>query len=681
MNLENQLFAPSTWIVVAFPSGYAEVLTYHLNSEQKAKLGQIVEVTVRRRKTWGIVVEISQNKPTFKTIAPLAIIPFFLSEERFSFLKWLSEYYLCPWNYVLEVVFPTKFASWLLEKSEKITGKNVRKVNSWKPLIPPVLNEEQAIACAEITKSIQNKEFTSFLLWGITGSGKTRVYIEIAKNTLLVGKNILILVPEINLTPQTQNQFQALLNQKVEIQHSGITPVQKEKLWRKLFKNEVKILMGTRSALLAPLENIGLIIVDEEHDGSYKQEDPSPRYHARDSALFLGRLYNCPVVLGSATPSLETYQNALQKKHVLLKLTQKAAVSQKPSVKMIDLMEAYRKEGSNRLISRELREEMMKTLNQNEQVILLFNRRGFSTARLCTKCAVVHRCFDCSVATTYHKAENQMVCHSCARVYAPTQACACGSTDFLWEGSGIEKLEEEVQSWFPDFPCLRLDRDVATSPKKIEDELQKFRNKEYLILIGTQMIAKGHDFPEVTLAAVIQSDASLNLPDFRANERTFQLLSQVAGRSGRHKPGQVIFQAFNPQDPTLQFSLADHFENFASAELSLRQELNYPPFIRSALIEIRHLNAQKGHEWIHLLTQKLKSIYGQELGQVQIQGPVSAPRAQSHKYYRFHLFVKENSSARLHNHLKKMQEFVIEQRLKNKDLGELRIDIDPTHLM
>jgi len=440
-----------------------------------------------------------------------------------------------------------------------------------------------------IGEATDKKIFETFLLHGVTGSGKTQVYIELAKKVIAEGKSIIILVPEISLTPQITSRFFNHFENLTAVLHSRMSLGERYDSWRGIIAGKSRVVIGPRSALFAPLKNIGLIVVDEEHDSSYKQQDIAPKYHARDAAIILARFNKCPVVLGSATPSVDSMYNALSGKYNLLELTERVDNAKLPVIKLVDVTIEKKKKQMESIFSRDLLDEIGKRLKKKENVIILQNRRGFATQIFCNDCGEVVTCPDCSVSMVHHLNKNILRCHYCGIVKPVPKACPlCGSLGLKFFGTGTQRVEDELDFYFPDVKIERVDSDAINKKGKLGEILNSFGKGEIDILVGTQMVSKGLDFANVTLVGVVAAETSLWIPDFRADERTFQLLTQVSGRSGRsEKEGEVIIQTQNQKHFVLQKVLMNDYKGFYENEIALREQFEYPPFIRIALIEIK----------------------------------------------------------------------------------------------
>lgn len=451
------------------------------------------------------------------------------------------------------------------------------------------LTPKQKEIVDEIETKINEEAFLTYLLYGITGSGKTQIYIELAKLALKRNKNVLILVPEISLTPQITSRFINNLGNSVAVIHSRLSIGERYDTWRGIIAGKYKVVIGPRSALFSPLKDVGLIVVDEEHDQSYKQFEIVPKYHARDAAIIKARFNNCPVVLGSATPSVESMYNAINEKFKLIELNERIDGAQMPDIKLVDITVERKKQKMEGVFSATLLEEIGIRLNKKESVIILQNRRGFSTQVYCNDCGEVVACDDCSVSMVHHLNKNIMQCHYCNIVKPVPRACPnCGSVALKFMGTGTQKVEDELSSYFPDAKIERIDSDSIDKKGKLGMILNSFRSGEIDILVGTQMVSKGLDFSNVTLVGVISAETTLWLPDFRADERTFQLLTQVSGRAGRSKlKGEVLIQTQNSKNFVLQKVLLNDYSGFYEKEINQRKHGGYPPFARLCLIEFK----------------------------------------------------------------------------------------------
>ncbi|WP_027696432.1 primosomal protein N' [Vibrio litoralis] len=497
----------------------------------------------------------------------------------------------------------------------------------------PHLNEEQAIAVASINN---HPGFGCFLIDGVTGSGKTEVYLSIIKPVLEQGKQALVLVPEIGLTPQTINRFKRRFNVPVEVMHSGLNDTERLNAWLSARDKQAGIIIGTRSALFTPFANLGIIIVDEEHDASYKQQD-TLRYHARDVAVMRGHKENFPVVLGSATPALETLHNAKTGKYHYLSLSKRAGNAQPAKHHVLDIKGLYLEGG----LSAPLIAQMRRHLNAGNQVMLFLNRRGFSPALMCHECGWLAECKRCDAYYTFHQGSQEIRCHHCGSQRPVIQQCqGCGSTQLVSVGVGTEQLEKQLELLFPEFKTIRIDRDSTRRKGSLESALQSIRNGEYQILIGTQMLAKGHHFPDVTLVGLLDVDGSLYSSDFRASERLAQLFIQVAGRSGRaSKPGEVLLQTHHPEHALLQSLLHKDYQHFAQTALEERKMAQLPPYSFLTLFRAEGNNNEDVEAFLRQIRHTIEAnpLYDE---QCMVLGPMPAPLAKRAGKYRWQLMLQ-----------------------------------------
>ncbi len=449
---------------------------------------------------------------------------------------------------------------------------------------PKKLNDEQQICFDGIVKDIDENKFSCNLIYGVTGSGKTEIYLRLIDRVLERRKNAIVLVPEISLTPQMVDRFLARFGECIAVLHSKLSVGERYDEWQKILEGKAKIVIGARSAIFAPVKDLGIIIIDEEHDMSYKS-DMTPRYNAKDLAKYIAKENNCPLVLGSATPDIVTFYNSEMGQINRYTLRNRANESTLPEVKLVDLRQELAR-GNRNMLSEELKLEMEENFKNKKQTILFLNRRGFSTFVMCRDCGYTAKCSRCNISLTYHKFENKLRCHYCGYEMPFIKTCpSCASNKIKYFGAGTQKLEDEVKLLFPDKSVIRMDIDTVTKKNSHEEILNKFKNENIDILIGTQMVVKGHHFPNVTLVGVIVADSSLNIDDYRAVERTFQTLVQVSGRAGREKDkGRVLIQTYNPDNYAIEFSKNQDYDLFYNAEIDLRKMLKYPPFCDIILI-------------------------------------------------------------------------------------------------
>jgi primosomal protein N' (replication factor Y) len=540
---------------------------------------------------------------------------------------------------------------------------------------PHTLNAPQQTAFETIRGAIQGNQFQIFLLHGVTGSGKTEVYLNAIESTLAEGRSALLLVPEIALTPAVAGQFFARFGDRVAILHSAFTDVERSGQWRRIRSGAASVVVGTRSGVFAPIRNLGLIVVDEEHDGSYKQEE-TPRYHGRDVAIVRAQAANACVVLGSATPSLESRYNAERGKYTLLELPGRIEARPMPSVKLIDMRQEFLETRKQAVFSRELSEAIEQRLEAREQTIILLNRRGFSSFVACRACGARVECVNCSVTLTFHKRDYRLLCHYCGYAQKVPRVCGkCASEHLYFLGLGSERVEEELHHTFAAARIARLDRDTVSGKRQYEQILRDFREGSYDILVGTQMIAKGHDIPNVTLVGVISADTGLGMPDFRAAERTFQLLTQVAGRAGRGSvPGIVLVQTINPDHYAVRMAAAQGYQAFYEKELAFRRALHYPPFSSMANVLVR--SEQK--ESALRMSSELAVLLTPPPEKLRILGPAEAPVARLKNEYRYQFLIKAASRKALNELLQRIRCFALEHKW---GATALVIDVDPLSMM
>jgi primosomal protein N' (replication factor Y) len=510
-----------------------------------------------------------------------------------------------------------------------------------------VLNPDQQRALAAILQSLHARRHQTLLIHGVTGSGKTEVYIQAIQEVVRFGRQAIVLVPEISLTPQTVGRFAARFGE-VAVLHSHLSDAERHRHWQRIADGEVSVVVGARSAVFAPTPQLGLIVLDEEHEGSFKQET-APRYHARDVALARAAAEGVPLVLGSATPSLESWNRARQGEYQLIEMPRRVLGRPLPIVGTVDLRDDNRQRSSHGAIGRQLQQAMARALDDGGQVILLLNRRGFSTHIQCPACGQVMRCPDCDIALTHHRTEEIALCHYCDyQVPAPAVCPNCQFSGIRYGGLGTQRLEAEVRARFPGVACLRMDTDTMRTHGSHERALAAFRSGKVRILLGTQMIAKGLDFPEVTLVGVINADTALHLPDFRAAERTFQLVTQVAGRTGRGaKGGRVLVQTFSPDHPAIQAAVRHDFAAFAAGELPMREMLHYPPFAAMIRLVIRGPVEAVTSQFALDLAARLSAALAAHQAGARLLGPAPAPFARLRGKYRFQIQVQGPDGERL----------------------------------
>lgn len=544
------------------------------------------------------------------------------------------------------------------------------------------LTEDQQKVVDSVTTKFNTGEFEAFLLQGVTGSGKTQVYIEIAEKVLSSGKNVLILVPEISLTPQITSRFITKFGDKVAVVHSRLSLGERYDTWRNIIKGRYNVVIGARSALFAPLKNIGFIVVDEEHDSSYKQNDIVPKYNARDAAIMKASLEGFPILLGSATPSVESRYNADRGKYTLLRLENRIDGAKMPEIKLIDVTIEQKKKKMENIFSRSFLDTINDRIKKDEGVIILQNRRGFATQIYCEDCGEIEMCPNCSVAMVHHLQKNILQCHYCGVIKRVPKGCSnCGSIALKFFGTGTQRVEDELEYYFPGVPIERVDSDAITKKGMLSKIFSKFAARETKVLVGTQMVSKGLDFSHVTLVGVVSAETSLWMPDFRADERTFQLLTQVSGRAGRSDiPGLVLIQTRDKNHFVLQKVLQNDYEGFYQSEINLRKQSGYPPFTRLCVIESKDEKQQNASGAVESIYKNLEKI-GKGL---QIAPPNPAPIERIKGLYRYQIVIK--SFKNIDGSGKLMREAVLDSYIEFRNNSRFRdvkvsIDIDPQSVL
>jgi primosomal protein N' (replication factor Y) (superfamily II helicase) len=671
-----------------------------------------------------------------------------LTPDLLRLTRWMADYYLCGWGQVLNAVVPAGAKSQagmrsaiflepiaegeLPEPPPKLTAKQkaaleklraagkpveanrlariarcgtapidalihkklvrrlVRRVDHFAPSPEEILSEEERVtlnadqlsAYAPIEQAVREGGFRAFLLHGVTGSGKTEIYLRAIEEVVRQGKEAIVLVPEISLTPQTIQRFQGRC-QSVAVLHSHLGDAERGGHWRRVFNGQVQVVVGARSAVFAPTRRLGLIVIDEEHENTFKQES-TPRYHARDVAVMRARLENIPIVLGSATPSLESWHNAQRGAYSLLSLPSRVLERTLPQVALIDLRhERTTSGGVWHALSLPFERTLREALRAGGQAILLLNRRGFSTHIHCPACGYVASCRFCDLALTHHRERNVMLCHYCGYEQEPLDLCpSCGRGTVRYQGLGTQKLQAEIEEKFPNYVVRRMDSDSMRRRGSHARVLTAFRRGLIHILLGTQMIAKGLDFPNVTFVGVVNADVGLHIPDFRAAERTFQLLSQVAGRTGRgSQGGKVLVQTFTPEHPSIAMAAAHDYAGFVAAELAGRRAHNYPPYERLARLIIRSRKQEAGQQFaermagaFHAALQKFNTA--SQAGVVRLLGPAEAPVFRLKNYYRYHFQLQCASAATLHEVLR-----AVVPVMRAPAGVEFTLDVDPFNML
>ncbi len=641
--------------------------------------GSVVWVSLGKRKAeLALVARITTDRPKFETKeAVLHISGYTFSERWMETLEWCARYYVSTPPRALRAFWPTDFPKYLdalvATQSDCLDSaplnnelSNAKCSNDASAELPP-LTEEQTVTINQLSELMETNHFQGALLHGVTGSGKTRIYQEIVAKTIAQGKRALILVPEIGLTPQNAKRFSDFLKCKITVLHSSLSVPAKRNAWLSILNGSAQVLLGTRSAILTPFP-FDTIILDEEHDASFKQQDPAPRYHCRELAFHIAYKHNGLVILGSATPSFESFHYAQTGKLHYLQLKNRATNVALPQVQIIDMKKEMQQ--SDILLSATLRDALSETIQNGNQAIILMNRRGYSKLKICQKCGATFFCKHCRIPLVYHKQHNMLLCHYCGALYSLSEPCMeCHSPNYDLVGGAIEKLEEEIREWIPGAKAIRMDKDTTQNIGAIERILNSFRAGEFNILLGTQMVAKGHDFPKVQLVGIVGAETGYGIPDFRGSERLFQLLSQTAGRAGRARDGaRVILQTLRPEEPVIQFTTEHAYLKFAEQELKERQVALYPPFRKLAIIELGSKDEELLKKTAAQFARRMDFVRG-----LQVLGPTEAFVAVVKNVHRLQFFLKAKESKIIRNAL---TPFIDNPRLLPKNI-EIRFDIDP----
>lgn len=667
---------------VAVPVPVHTTFTYHIPDELKesAKIGCRVEVPFRNREITGYLVKTYSHakKPRTKDLAKVLDTEPVLTPELLELTFRISEYYGSSWGEAIENAIP----KWVRfgKKAEKTLAKEAKKETvQTNPAITEKelkLSEEQQTAFNQIKNSFENSSPKPILIHGVTGSGKSELYIRAIKEVRKEGKAAICLVPEITLTEQLKLFFSHQFGDELEILHSKLTDRERFLAWNRIETGKKQVILGPRSAVFAPVRNLGLIIMDEEHEGSYKQ-DTTPRYHARETAAWRAESENALFVMGSATPSLEASRRAKESVYELITLTKRIDDKPLPDVQLIDLKDCLTAKQKSIILSRKLASEIEANIARREGTMLLLNRRGFSTFITCPHCGHIESCESCQVSLTFHHEKNILLCHYCNYQTGILTKCdGCGQETLRFSGFGTEKVESEVARQFPHARIGRLDADTVKKRGAHEEILKNFRDKKIDILIGTQMIAKGFDFPHVTLVGVILADVGLMLPDFRSSERTFQLLTQVAGRAGRgNKLGKVIIQTFSPKHPSVLHAKTHDYTEFYSFEANERYQYGYPPIKQLTNIIVRSKDEKKSYVFTKEARDKLFDL--KEKYDLEIIGPAPCPFYKLRGHFRWHVMIKAPK-----NSVDLTGEVVtLLQKIKKPSAVAFAIDVDPMQIL
>ena len=563
----------------------------------------------------------------------------------------------------------------LVEKKIERNPLNSKNVNVTQKL---KLTDEQQNAFNAVSKEIDNSGYKQFLLYGVTGSGKTEVYLQLIDKVINKNKSAIVLVPEISLTPQMLNRFMSRFGkEKIAVLHSKLSIGERHDEWEKIKEGKAQIVIGARSAIFAPVKNLGIIIIDEEHDSSYKSE-ASPKYNAKEVAKKIAEEMKIPLLLGSATPDLTTFYNAKETKKIeLLELTKRANKSNLPNVEIVDLKQELAN-GNRSMLSFDLYQAIEQNLKDKLQTILFLNRRGYSTFIMCRNCGYTVKCKNCNISMTYHSYENKLKCHYCGYEEKLLKTCPeCGSDKIRYFGTGTQKLEQEIHKQFPYAKTIRMDVDTVTKKNSHEEILNKFKNEDIDILIGTQMVVKGHHFPKVTLVGVIAADSSLNIDDYRATERTFQILTQVAGRAGRENlPGKVIIQSYNPENFSIQDAQKQNYEEFYQTEIALRKQLKYPPFCDIIVIGFNSINEEELKKVSSTAYKFAINNLNQE--EFKVFKPMPSPIDKIQNKYRWRIIIKGNMDKKANEVLNELLKNLYDKDYKNT---KITIDVNPNNMM
>lgn len=670
---------------VAVPLPLRQTFTYRIPDEHREAVarGSQVRVPFGRREVEGFVVDLGASSEREKLKPLLEVAPGgpVFDEAMLRLTRWISEYYLAPWGEVLRAALP----GGVRMRPER--GRAARVPDPWSLPVSGLTREafrpteEQAEAIRTVHAALDERQYAAFLLFGVTGSGKTEVYLSAVDRVLSQGGTALVLVPEISLAVQIVGRFRAWFGDGVAVLHSALTARQRRQTWDRARAGELRVILGARSAIFVPLPNLRLVIVDEEHEGAYKQEEV-PRYSARDVAVIRGTMSRATVILGSATPSLESMENARRGKYRLVRLRERIEGRARASVTVVDLRDAGRESRAPVLFSDTLRARLSETLAAGRQAILFLNRRGHSTFVQCRDCGHVFKCPRCDVTLTYHLERRYLRCHYCNHLERRVEACpSCNGLRFLYRGAGTQKVEEALKEEFPSARVLRLDADSTRRRGSHAELIGAFARGEADVLLGTQMVAKGFDFPSVTLVGVLYAESQLNLPDFRAGERTFQLLTQVAGRAGRGpSPGEVVLQTYIPDSVALAAALEQDYERFFAEESAERKDLAYPPFSR--LVNVLFDGAKEGQ--VSAVAEAARDRLAAELEKAgargTILGPAPMPLTRLKGRYRWHLTVKGDGGARLRAALNSFLTWA-ESEGPSRRAVRIGLDVDPMTML
>jgi len=660
---------------IVIPRTRLDALTYILPEALcgKVQVGSAVRVELRSKPVRGIVLALNETSAVAGLKPILGLVePAYCPPDLLRLMDWVSRYYLASWGETLSLALPAGTIGYRPRKPWQPPETTVPTGS------PPVLTLEQMRATRAILNRLRQASFRTFLLFGVTGSGKTEIYLRAADETLRLGKSVIILVPEIALTPLLISRFAERFPGQLLALHSGLRDAERKKSWQAIRDARIRLVVGARSAVFAPVRNLGLIVADEEYDASYKEHERQPHYNARDTAVVRAQQANAVCLLASATPSIESFYNAGRGAYELLELPKRIADRPLPRAAVISTRRPPPPDSRTRTpgscFSPSLTKAIRDRLGTDEQVILFVGRRGFSSHLACADCGFVPKCPDCEMPLVYHADTHTLECHYCRRKASAPESCpGCRGTNLETRGVGTQQVVAELNRLVPGARVLRLDRDAVEAPETFQRVLADFGKGEAKFLVGTQMVTKGFDFPNVTLSAAVSADSALNLPDFRSAERTFQVLTQVAGRAGRaDKPGQALFQTRHPDHYAVNFAARQDYRKFYESEIELRRSLAYPPFTRLALIRIISFDASTCEQAGETIRANLSAHKG-----IEVLGPIPAFRKKKRNQYIYLLLVKAKSSSALNRVLKSS----FDARQSSFRRVRIDLDIDPLEIL
>ncbi len=635
---------------VAVPIDKFRLFTYRGKEDLELKKGSVVLIPFRNKILEGVVIE---EGKCFKGAKEIQEKILDLPEDLFELCQWISRYYVCPIGLVFSFCLPP------IMKKIKVFKEYPKKESTIK------LNSFQNKAYKRIMEVLKEERFETFLLFGVTGSGKTEIYLRLMEHVINKGKSVLYLTPEISMIPQVIERIRDRFGSGESYNYKSSRGM-RYSYWLNALNGNLKIGVGSRMSVFSPFENLGLIIVDEEHSDSYRQDDLKPRFSGRDVAVMRGKIGNFPVILGSATPSIESFYNAERGKYKLLELPERVKGIELPSVKIVN--------PKGELFSEDMENQITNTLKGENpsRVILFLNRRGYAPYGKCYNCGWVARCRDCDISLTLHKASNTLICHHCGGRQKKLEICPDCGKEIFYFGWGTEKIEEEIENKYKGYKIKRMDTDTITGRHTHEEIYGKLKKGEIQILLGTQMVTKGFDFPDIGFVGVISADTALDLPNFRATEKTFQLLSQVAGRAGRGVKGNVLIQSRNPKHYAIKSASEHNYPNFYKEEIKFRKSANYPPFTKLARIVVRSKEIKKAENAAIKLKEEIDGM--KEIKKTTILGPAVCPIGKIEKHFRFHMLLKSKTGTPLQDTLRKIY---------NKKIPGVKIslEIDPLNML